>query len=434
MTADETDTMIQQHATYRTHICLSVSSNSGSVDAAVNDLRSRAPVQLRVRTFVQNSRQRGNAAPNASASGGSRINTGASRALAAQIRLDGAPREQRTDPLLCRCESLLDNWSTLVGGGNEIMAAFRTATARIGFVSASLARRSWFGGTRAGAPVEFPESIARRDLGPAFVCDPAPATACDATRIDVALERARAFLEEVGLPSNRIDPLIRVANVTEIWLGAQAKMRTVHLQTTPLECGRASAHAARTWLHMADINYPSATRRALALAADKGRLRAIAYTRHPDGSLAAHFTYCHSFDSQVVSLAAACEVPREPLVHYTEDLLRVQPHHVQRRAQLTFTVSGSGVIKSFTLAHYVAPYFRSDAELRAAVLSNASAFDWQVAPYRAVSKLIGLPPDGSRARCYMSFTVARTGDARLDSYASSARLFLSNPPRKEGRC
>jgi hypothetical protein len=322
---------------------------------------------------------------------------------------------------------LLDNWSTLVGRGDEIITAFRTATARIGFVPASLARRSWFGRTRTGVPVEFLESIARSDSGPAFVCDPAPAIASDATRIDVALERAHVFLDEVGLPSKRIDALIRLPNVTEIWLSAQGKMRTVHLQTMPLEFGRGSAHIARTWLHMADIKCPSATHRALALVADKGRLRAIAYTRHPDSSLAAHLTYCHSFDSQIVSLASACDVPREPLVHYTEDLLRVQPHHVQRRAQLTFTVSGSGVIKSFTLAHYAAPYFRSDAELRAAVLSNASAFNWQVAPYRAVSKLIGLAPDGSRARCYMSFTVARTGDARLDSYASSARLFVNNP-------
>jgi hypothetical protein len=120
-------------------------------------------------------------------------------------------------------------------------------------------------------------------------------------------------------------------------------------------------------------------------------------------------------------------VPREPLVGYTEDLLRVQPHHVQRRAQLTLTVSGSGVIESFTLAHYVAPYFRSDAELRAAVLSNASVFNWHVAPYRAVSKLIGLAPEGSRARCYISFTVSRRGDARFDSYVSSARLFSTTP-------
>jgi hypothetical protein len=337
------------------------------------------------------------------------------------------PLEQLDRSLLSRCESLLDNWSTLLGTGNEVVSAFRTATSRIGFVSPSTARRGWFGHTHVGAPVEFLESIARSTTEPAFLCDPAPAAASDATRMDIALERAHALLDEVGLPSNCIEALVGAANVTDIWLSAQGKMRTFHLQTTPLDCGRTSARAARTWLRMADIKCPSATGRALALAADKGSLRAIACTCNPDGSRAAHVTYCHLFDSQVLNVAAASDVPREPLVGYTEDLLRVQPHHVQRRAQLTLTVSGSGVIESFTLAHYVAPYFRSDAELRAAVLSNASVFNWHVAPYRAVSKLIGLAPEGSRARCYISFTVSRRGDARFDSYVSSARLFSTTP-------
>src|SRR5260370_20013739 len=112
-----------------------------------------------------------------SARQGSITVAGVKHAQPAQLPSDGTRREQLADPLLCRCESLLDNWSRLVGTGNEIIPAFRTATSRVGFVSLNTARRRWLGRTRDGAPVEFLEPIATTAAGRPFLGHPAPAIA-----------------------------------------------------------------------------------------------------------------------------------------------------------------------------------------------------------------------------------------------------------------
>ena len=433
-TADQSGAMSQQHAAYGIYTCLTKSTDSSSVGAAVSDLGACESAQLGVHTFVQHSRQRRNTAYTISASEEPTMHISESCVQAAQPPWDEPPREQLNDPLLSRCESLLDNWSTLAGVGNEIVRAFRTATSRIGFVPPNAARRNWLGRTRAGAPVEFLESISSSAAGPAFLCDPAPPSASHATRIDVALERTRALLNEAGLASDRLDTLVQVANATEIWLGAQANTRTVHLLMMPLERGRASARTAHTWLCNAGIECPFSTRRSLALAADAGRLRTIAYDfQHTEGPIC-HATFCHPIDLDVISLAAACGIPGEPFARYFARVLRAGAGAVDRRAQVTLTVSASGNVSEFAISHYTAPYFRTDDDLRAAILSNASTFDWRSAPYRSATRLVGSSLDGTRARCYMQLGVTQSGRTHLGTYASPARLFFGSTSQRRASC
>ena len=339
------------------------------------------------------------------------------------------PRPHRNG-FLSRCETLLADWSALAGTSNAIVDAFRTATLRLDHIANAGTRRSWLGAARNGAPVELCESIAATTCGPRFFCDPSPSA---------AIERAHAFLRNTALEPDKLDNLARTAHALQstqhaavFWLGAEAATahgaltRTVYVDKLLTPPGTASARAAQALLRSVQIKPTFDARRSLALVAHQARLRMFECEVRPDGRIAANLSFCRPLDTEIVTLAAACGVPGQPFAQYLDRLLRLRQDGADRRAVTTLRIGPSGDVSGVSVSHYAAPHFSSDADLRAAVLANAHAFQWQSAPYRTASRSNGETNDGSRARCYLRFGVQRGGAARLDIFTSPGRLLTDD--------
>lgn len=273
-----------------------------------------------------------------------------------------------------------------------------------------------------GAPIEFCETVAAWAGGVALNVDPAAYREGDSQSI------ARAAIASLIKTVPGAAPLAAFTGLgNPIWLGGEMRrgggVGLWVYRAIPGEDRLTDAEDSRLGLEQLRVGPSRAALRILGVLRERAVPRMVGMSLYPveESRFALYFRLYRSDWRLVQEIVGAAGLSEELFDRFARLFLGAARPWTGRRAGMGLELDGRGEPAGVTFYQNASHHFKSDADLRARVLTVAGEFGWNVGTYRSTSQLLRAS-DGRRLRRLIGIGATHANGSALRLYGSTEYL------------